>query len=380
MSEPTPEQRFWEQTAQDARIKRVSRMIPDTDTPLSDFQLREVVNAVRAYMSEFDITQAEVARAIGESETYVSNVLGLKNTSLPAAKRDELIRKLNHWIEADFRQRSNKRPEGFVHIATAKAIIEAARNVREVGTIGTVVGAAGLGKTLTARWLAGAGDSQLPGTMLVPVDQDCRNAMGLLRKVYAASKLRRNTRKHPALADVIPRLAGSGRLLIIDQAHDLANVTAFKLIQDLHDACELPIMLLGTVDINERTQDDQDPQFGQLSSRIGLRVDLRSVTMRLSPTKRRLQWISADELSRIFDRGKINFHPDTLRALVPIANWEPGHLRRVKWLVRYAEAAARGDKSNLITIKHLETAIKIVKGEAVKIRLPDEEGAQAATA
>lgn len=364
---------FWDQAAHEARIRRVSRMIPDHAT-LTQHNIGEILAAAGEYMAQFDISRVQLARAIGTNEAYLSDLFNRKR-DLPVATRDKLLRAINNWMEEDFRARVARKPENFVELHSSKQIIEAARNIKATRTIGVVDGPAGVGKSLTAKYLA----SELPGTMVVTVDYDCRTARGLLKKIYTASKLRRNARKNPALADVVERLAGSGRLLVIDQAHDLLNAGAFKLIQDLHDACELPILLLGTIDIHRQLADDEDPQFGQLASRIGLRVHLFDELFRVSKGGRRLQWVSVDELRRIFDHGKLKLHNDTLRLLCQIANWEIGHLRRVKWLVRYAEGIARAAKAKVILPAHLEKSIKMVAGERRELPALDPADAEAAT-
>ncbi len=361
---------FWDNSAQDARIRRVSRMIPDQAT-LTITNIGDIIHAVERYLNEFGVTRQQLARAIGTNEAYISELLG-RSRNLPIATRDKLLRQINNWMEEDLRSRAARRPEDFVETSAARLIIEAARHIKAARTIGVVDGPAGLGKTITAKWLAGEGDSELPGTMLVTVDHDCHAARGLLVKIYAASKLRRAVRRRPTLADVVGRLKGSGRLLIIDQAQDLLNAAAFKLLQDLHDACDLPILLLGTVAVHHYLTDDEDPQYGQLSSRIGLRVHLMSELFRTGQGGRRLQWLSVAELRRIFDGGKLKLHPDTLRALAQIANFEVGHLRRVKWLVRYAAAAARAAKARAILPDHLGTALKLVKGERCRVVVPAE--------
>ena len=361
---------FWDRAAQEARIRKVSRMIPD-EGPLTEDKIREIVNGALNYLSEYEISQAELARAIGASAAYVNQFFN-RSSRLPAAAGQGLARKINAWMEEDFRKRISSKPEDYVELSSSKVIIGAARNVKAASTIGLVDGPAGVGKTHTCRYLA-SGDSPLPGTMLVTVDQDCRNARGLLAKIYAASRLRRNARKNPRLADVVDRLRGSNRLLIIDQVHDLANVNAYKLIQDLHDTCELPILLVGTIRMHDQFTDDRDPNFGQFSSRIGLRVHLFNELFRTGKGERRLQWVSGDQLRRIFEGGKLKLHPDALRALVQVGNFETGHLRRVKWIIRYAEAIARASKSRVILLGHVEKAAEMVRGERWKFVAPIEQ-------
>lgn len=342
-------------------------MIPDTQE-ISYRTADAIVEAFRGYLKEFGVSQADFAHQTGASQTNVSVLLN-DYKKLPPKTRDELLREVNNWMEENFRERLAKRPDNFVLTAAAKLMMSAARNTKIARVIGVVTGPAGLGKSLSLDAIA----AQLPGTMVVTIDYDSKSASGLLNKIYNASRLRRQKRARVQLADVVDRLGGSGRLLAVDQAHD-ASDNAIKLLMQLHDAADLPVLLVGTVDVHKRLTDDNDPQFGQFSSRIGLRCDLLAELFNRGRGGRSLQWILVDEVRRIFEREKVKFHPDAASMLCRIANFEVGHLRRVRNLVRIAEALAKGrDGAGLILRVHVEQALRFVTGEARPMPPGDSE-------
>jgi len=196
------------------------------------------------------------------------------------------------------------------------------------------------------------------------VNYDTRNAGGFIKKVYEASRIRRIKYTKVELGQVIERTRGTRRLLIIDQAHELRD-SVFPVLMSLNEQAQMPILLVGTVDLHRRLEDDQDPEFGQLSSRVTLRCDLLDELLQPGRGGGLKQWISADELKRIFAVGKIKFHPDGLQALVKVANFECGHLRRVGNLVRVAAALAKADKASLdgaIGAAHVAAAMRYVAG------------------
>lgn len=373
--------------AQDARLKRVSRMIPDKG-PLDLKTAAPVLSTAREYLKNYGVSRAEVARALGTSDTYISLLfsesdhgqLFKSGSQLPPDTRDKLIRALNAWLEADFRARMAERPANYVHHAASKLIDQAFRMIHRARVIGIVDGPAGLGKSLTAQYVA----SELPGTLYICVDDDSQTAGGLRRKIHAACQLRRRARQTVTFQAIVDRLRGSGRLVIIDQAHDLRGDRVWKFLLYLHDQCDrLPIALLGTKDLHQRTRDDEDPEYGQLSSRIGYRLHLWPTLATVGDGGRRKRWISIPELRKAFASCKLHVSGDAWKILAEMANWETGLLRRMRNVLDLAETIATAAGDDEINVAHLEGALQLVDGEHRPVAMPqydEEDAAYAATA
>lgn len=322
----------------DARVLRVSVPLPNGPIPF-ETGLR-ALGGVAEYMERFGVTREKLAHCLGASGVAIRRLFS-HDGKTPNEAHDDLIRKVNAWIEEDFRERmGNDRPSGFVHTAIYMPMVGIARNVKAARMIGVVVGPAGLGKTTCIDQIA----FEIPGTIVMSIDYDSRSGSGFLLKLDNAIQRKRRGLLRVRLDRVTERLRDSGRLLVVDQAHELSD-TALKIILDLHNVCELPIMLVGTVDLNRRLLDDEDPEFGQLSSRIGIRLDLRTIIRPMQGGRAR-QWISAAELRKMFSGCKLKLHPDATRMIARIANFGVGHLRRVKHVLRLAEAIAGRDRSN----------------------------------
>jgi len=367
--------------AQEARLLKASRMIPETGE-LSLDERRAVLEDAHDYIKQRGITYGQLARQLGTSLTYISGVFNwcfaadraAKEVPVPPKTIDRLVRQINKWMEADYAARLAQRPEHFVHTRVAELIMTAAINCKKTRTIGIVDGPAGIGKTVAAEFVAG----ELPGTMIVRIDYDSRSASGLLRCVHQACRLRRKPKARATLREIVDRLKGSNRLLILDQAHDLQHARCFQLLMDLHDECQLPILLLGTVDIHRRLRDDEDPNYGQMSSRIGIRVHLLEELLRTGRGGRLLQWVSLPQLRKMFASTKLRIADDVWGHLARIANFDVGHLRRVKHLLRLAEGIARSAKQPIVQAAHLQAALQLVEGEHRPLPpLPPDEGRSA---
>ncbi len=349
---------------QDARIRKVSRMIP-TDGPLSERQAAEVYTALAGYMSEYDVSQGELSAGLGESASTVSLLIA-RNPKLPTHKRDELLRAANNWIESDHAQREARRPDNFTMTRVATRMFGVAKNVHATRDIGLIYGPAGIGKTCCAQAIR----AEFPGSVYVLATQECRSATGLIRKIYAASRRKNRSKFTARYADLVETFCGGARMLIIDQAHRLQD-RALETLMDLHDECELPILLIGTFALRKRVTDDDDPYYGQLSSRIGLRIDLAPEITGGSrsgggATARRT--FTVDDVRRIFASCKLKLHPDAAQMLARIASEDIGHLRRVNRLMRYAERFAAKDGAATIQVLHVERAIRAVTNEEVDPR------------
>jgi DNA transposition AAA+ family ATPase len=344
---------LFSRSEQDARIQRASRMIPDG--PIHADLSEQILNDAARYMSEHGITYAALASSIGTSQAYVSTLFS--RGDLPARSRDKLLRDLAAWMEEDFRHRSVKIEQSLVMTVVANRLSSLAKNVKATRDIGIGYSPAGTGKTICAKALT----QELPGTIYVYVDRDCRSESGLLKRIYATlRKTRRERSRAPMLADIVEELAGTGRLLIIDQAHDLRDA-ALGLLMNLHDQAELPILLLGTIDTKKRVDKDADPLFGQMSSRVGPRLDLCPEAVGGGGV-RSGRWLTVADVRKIFRGGKIRLSDAATQMLWQIATSELGYLRRASRIHRWAEFAARTDKKAEILASHIEQAIEWVDG------------------
>lgn len=154
---------------------------------------------------------------------------------------------------------------------------------------------------------------------------------------------------------MIDTLRGTGRCLLIDEAHQLKH-EAFELLRDIHDEAGVPIILAGTVKLHDAVN-DHDLFFGQMSSRIALRYN---VTESLSPGSNSPGGEllhSVAEIGQIYERDGVCLTRDGRVFLARLANLPGlGGLRLCAKLVQVARAAGSGedaiDAGLLIKVVH----------------------------
>ena len=274
-----------------------------------------------------------------------------------------MLRDVNNWLDREARARENRRSEDFVVTRVAGRMLALAERLVERADMALAYAPAGAGKTKTVEALA----AEIPTAIAITADHDSRYPTGLLRKLYNAVS-RKKRAHHVRLAEVVEKLRRPERiathnLVVVDQANVLHD-RSIRLLAELSDQAQCSVLLIGTVDLKARVSSDDDPEYGQLSSRFGMRINLApELTGSFAGDKGAAECFSVADIRKIFHRSKLKLHPDAARMLCEIANRHRGTLRRVSRLFDWAEVAARRARSAQITVAHIKAAMQVVEEE-----------------
>jgi DNA transposition AAA+ family ATPase len=295
-----------------------------------------------------------------------------------------LLRRANAWIELEYRAilTRDARPESFCMTRVAERMYGVARKLSERRDMGCVWGPAGIGKST----IAAAIQAELPNTVVITVNDGAISRGGFARVLYRNLQRRRTEPQGMPFEAILRLLKQSVRvasrpLIIVDQAHRLRD-NVLPLLCDLHDEGGASIMLVGTVDTHRRVTDDEDPEYGQFASRVGLRCDLAPELYGSRSTPHRKLFTVVD-VRKIFQRGKVRLHPGAADLLSRTANESVGHLRRVERLLEWAVAVARkrekcGPEDAVTVIADdIHRASKVVEGPDQNKTLPAAPPARA---
>ena len=309
-----PDNQFDKLLGQDARVRRVSRMVPMSG-PLPVALRHEIRRAVEAYMLRTGFTQKDLAEAIGTSSTYVNNLF-TNAAGLPDSTQDRLWRDLNNMLEREARAEESQRPDDFVPtIKTAQRLCDVATNLTRRPDMAICYGPAGIGKSTTIKAIT----AEIPTAVAITAGVDTRTVKKLLRVIYAALTSRRKREKADIdMEEVVEKLrmpprVKSRNVLIIDQAHELLHSKGvWRALMELHDRAQCSILLVGTRDIRNYVATDDDPEFGQLSSRVGMRVELApelATSLRGSGKRSDKKCFTVADIRKLFAAGKLKLHP-----------------------------------------------------------------------
>jgi len=325
--------------AADARRLRMSRKLPQPDQPIPYDLVRLVQEDFDQFLTVTGLTLADVARRMGRG--YSGPTLSGWRAFDPSSDRefkgdlDRITRGLNEFMEQFAAQQLAPRPEGFVQTNVAKSILAVVRRAIELRSMATITSDSGRGKTMTFQAAAGV----FTGAILIRCKRRFRTSSGLARLIAHELRMSRPPRNAGDLQlKLIETLRDTGRLLIVDEAHQLTS-DALEFIRDLHDECQMPIVLGGTRKLGDKT-DDQDVFFGQFASRIALNYDVNDdVRGDDGAPTRPLHTI--EDIRSIFHSDTIRLTSDAEATLLRLANIEGfGGLRLCTQVARVAAVVA----------------------------------------
>jgi hypothetical protein len=309
-----------DQLVQSNRIKGASRIIPDDTLPdaVNDEQSAAVVQSVLDYISAAGMSRSAVARSIGLSPTVVGLVLSLTYKG----NQKQILIDLDLWLESQIRRDEAPKVSSFVWTKVAEEIRTIADVASTLKTIGLVYGpeSSGFGKTMALEAIAAI----KPGAVLVTVEKVSATASGLVASIAHAMKISPGNTRY-AWSSIKAALAGTSRLLIVDQIHALCGHSADKplyVLADLFDATGAPQLWCGTSDIvaylTRGLANGKEP-LAQIRRRIGIARDLCERT-RPGDGGPGEPLYSIEEVRQIFSRGKMRLTPEAVRYLMQLAN------------------------------------------------------------
>lgn len=293
---------------------------------------------VRAEIDRRGITQNQAAREIGVSATTLAQLLAGSYAADPARQMERLAR----WLALAKETRAQAHlPPAPAWVATplAERVLAALGYAQMAGDIAVIYGAAGLGKTTAAReyarrypnvWIA----TMSPATagVTTSLEEVCL-ALGFRDLPQGAARMSRA---------IVARIAGTGGLLIVDEAQHL-TVAALDALRALHDATGVGLALVGNEMVYARMTGGQRAAYlDRLYSRIGKRA--------------RLARAGREDVERL--AGAFGLRPGALKLLTEIGA-RAGALRAVVKTLRLAAMMAKG---GAIEPEHIEHAWRDLEG------------------
>lgn len=219
---------------------------------------------LQQYINDHGISITAVARSIDYSGATLSQYLQGKYTG-DVEKVDDAV-KVFLELQHD-RQAVPKHEIPYCHISTTRKLHEVARMCHLDGEIGVCYSDAGLGKTVaTKRYAHGH-----KNVILIEADLG-HTARVLFSELHRKCGLDGEGTIHDMFEDIIEKLKGSGRLIIIDEAEHLPY-RALELLRRVYDKAGVGILLVGMPRLISNLRGKRG-EYAQLYSRIGVAVKL----------------------------------------------------------------------------------------------------------
>jgi DNA transposition AAA+ family ATPase len=218
-------------------------------------------------MKERRYTQSAVARAIGYSDSSVSQWLAGKYKGDVAA----LEHAVRGFLERDSEKVRNRRIKlKFVETTTSARVFDACRMCHLDGEIGVVHGDAGAGKTTSIKEYA----KRNSDVILIEADRSYTTS-DLFREIHKKCGFDGEGNLNKMKDDIIDRLEDSGRLIIIDEPESL-SVRALDLLRRINDKAHVGILFCGLERFMENLRLRQT-DFAYLYTRVSFKIALDSL-------------------------------------------------------------------------------------------------------
>ena len=181
----------------------------------------------------------------------------------------ELTEKIKNFIQREKARRTTWQLP-IVEISTMQYVREIAQLCHTRGRIGVCVGSAGLGKTVAAKEYI----KQYPDAILIESNYSY-TARSLLLELHKVLGLSCKGSAYNLMEEVVEKMTGSGRLIIIDEAENLRR-EALELTRRIHDKTGVGLLLIGREVLLQNLRGRQN-QYDQLYSRVMYRKNLEGL-------------------------------------------------------------------------------------------------------
>ncbi len=305
-------------------------------------EIQKVRDALNAYREKNpDVSQAKIAKAVGSSDTVISQFLGGKYLG----NVDDLVVRVKEFLKRE--ERRNQHAELKTTFALTSQAQEALSVLSFCHThrqIGVIHAPAGLGKTVSLRHYA----EENSWVKII----NCRAGMSqrdVLDEIADELKLVVKGTCGKILRTLLAELKGSEVILVFDEAQHLA-LKHFEMIRYIYDRLATPIVFAGTDDIINRMTGRKNIVYDQVFSRVGIK-------RRLKPEIRK------SDVSLLVEKAGLDGRKDVVDYLFNNIAQQRGYYRSMMNCLHTAMVAAK-DARQTLEISHLALAEQYLWGGA----------------
>ncbi len=285
----------------------------------------EAVSFLKDYIRESGKKQVEVAAELGYSGAMLSSFLAgtYKTPHTVIPKVEELARVHEKKTVAP------KEP-GFAETSVSRCVMNAISYAHLRGTIAVVYGDAGVGKTCAVRQYMKKNSLALGVTMsptyasITGVNELIAEQLGVRERV--ARKITR---------EIVGKLRGSGRVLVVDEAQHL-TVRALNHLRCISDESGIGVALVGNEEVYGKLRGTGRADFAQLFSRIGMRKQVLTSSL------------TQEDIRQVF--GGYGLGEDVLGLLAAVSRTPYGLRGAVNVFVNTAAVFGDIDKAGMVRV------------------------------
>jgi DNA transposition AAA+ family ATPase len=268
---------------------------------LNELQLRQ---ALKDHIETSESSQSAIAKAIGISAPALSQFM-----NGTYATPHKLLPKLEAYLNVhEKRQIAPKRPD-FVPTSVSSTVIDVITYCHIQGTIGVVYGDAGVGKTQGAKEYC----RTQPEAVFITISPAYASPKGVSELLAEELRIPEARSIRRMYKDIVKKIEGSGRVIIIDEAQHLTH-RALEHLRSISDESGVGLVLIGNQEVYTKMLGRGEAAFAQLFSRMAMRENILTTNIKqndmdlLFPllTKEEKQFLLRIARSRWGIRGAVN--------------------------------------------------------------------------
>lgn len=258
-----------------------------------DYQ--NAIDSLREYIAKSGKTQTAVGTELGISGGAISSFLSGKYKT-----PHTLIPKVFALLSMNAKKAVAPKAPDFAETSISRTVYNAIAYAHLRGVIAVVYGDAGVGKTSTVREYV-KNDSL---ALLITISPTYSSITGVNELIAAQLGVRERVARR-LTAEIVDRLKGSGRVLIVDEAQHL-TVRALNHLRCMSDESGVGIALVGNEEVYSKLRGSGKADFAQLFSRVGMRKQVQTRDIKM------------EDIKSIF--GKYELDDGVLKLLGGVAN------------------------------------------------------------
>lgn len=220
----------------------------------------EACNFIKQYMNSTGKNQSQVARELDVSASALSGFLsGTYKTP------HTIISKIEELANISTQKKVAPKEPEFIETSISRDVINAIRYSHLQGKISVVYGDAGIGKTMAFRNYL----DQNSLAIGITISPTYSSITGVNEKLAEQLGVRERVSRRQS-QEIVNKLRGSGRVVVIDEAQHL-TVRALNHLRCISDESGVGICFIGNDEVYSKLKGSGRADFAQLFSRIGMR-------------------------------------------------------------------------------------------------------------
>lgn len=339
-------------------------MFPEGTKPeqVTEAEARQCIHLIDIYAKAKGIKRYQISRDLNHGTSVITETLNMKYKGC----WQQVILDLDAWLDRRRKADSVSQDRPFVPTEVAREIYGIAEIVHQEHWIGLIYSpdSSGIGKTMTLQAI----HHEMAGSMLITCDKLLSSTTAMVQAIAreaGVDSVSASSRPSQLYPQIVKKLVGTNRLLILDQVHNLrdqAGDKPFYVLADLWEATKAPQLWVGTANLKAyfARNANHDQSLRQIASRIGLVRDILDRARDRKDGGSGEPLFTIDDIRTVFGSNKIRLTPDAERFLCKLACLpDAGGLRTCDNLVRIATRGCARENLSAIDTTMLLRCLKL---------------------